>query len=48
MNEIDARAAEITRFWREAGPEAWFKKDAGFDVETLNSRPSYDVMRRSA
>jgi len=25
-----------------------FKKDAGFDVETLNSRPSYDVMRRSA
>ena len=32
MNAIDPRAAEITRFWREAGPEAWFKKDAGFDA----------------
>ncbi len=25
--------ADITAFWRAAGPEAWFKKDAAFDAE---------------
>lgn len=24
--------AEIVSFWREAGPDAWFKKDDGFDA----------------
>lgn len=31
MAETDTEAAEIVRFWREAGPEAWFRKDAEFD-----------------
>ena len=26
-------AAEVVSFWREAGPERWFKKDAAFDEE---------------
>lgn len=25
--------AEVTGFWRAAGPERWFEKDAGFDAE---------------
>ena len=29
----DAAPSGITAFWREAGPEHWFKKDAGFDEE---------------
>ena len=24
--------ADVTRFWREAGKEAWFRKDAAFDA----------------
>ena len=33
MNESSvATAAEVVAFWREAGPEAWFKKDEGFDA----------------
>jgi uncharacterized protein (DUF924 family) len=26
-------AKEVVSFWREAGPERWFKKDAAFDAE---------------
>ncbi|RYF38439.1 MAG: DUF924 family protein [Comamonadaceae bacterium] len=26
-------AAEVTAFWREAGPSRWFKKDADFDAD---------------
>ena len=26
-----ASAAEIVSFWREAGPDRWFTKDAAFD-----------------
>ncbi len=26
-------AQEVVRFWREAGPERWFKKDSAFDAE---------------
>lgn len=32
MPELDPRAAEIVDFWRDAGPEAWFRKDAEFDA----------------
>jgi uncharacterized protein (DUF924 family) len=32
MAEIDSRAAEVVRFWREAGSDAWFRKDAEFDA----------------
>jgi uncharacterized protein (DUF924 family) len=28
-----ARAADVVAFWRDAGPDAWFKKDAAFDDE---------------
>ncbi len=27
-----ATAAEVVTFWREAGPDAWFKKDDAFDA----------------
>lgn len=27
-----ATAAEIVRFWRDAGPDRWFAKDAAFDA----------------
>jgi uncharacterized protein (DUF924 family) len=30
---VQATPADIIAFWREAGPERWFKKDAGFDDE---------------
>lgn len=30
---VDRTPAEIVGFWREAGPERWFTKDAGFDAE---------------
>jgi uncharacterized protein (DUF924 family) len=26
-------AQDVVRFWREAGPERWFKKDSAFDAE---------------
>lgn len=32
MAELDARAREIVKFWRDAGYEAWFRKDAAFDA----------------
>lgn len=28
-----ATSADVLRFWREAGPDKWFKKDAAFDSE---------------
>ncbi len=32
MTGIDPRAAEVTKFWRDAGWKAWFNKDAAFDA----------------
>jgi uncharacterized protein (DUF924 family) len=32
MSELDPRAAEIVKFWRDAGMEAWFTKNAEFDA----------------
>ena len=32
MAELDPRAAEVVKFWRDAGEEAWFRKDAEFDA----------------
>ncbi len=26
------RAADVLQFWRDAGPQAWFRKDAAFDT----------------
>jgi len=31
MSAADARA--VVDFWREAGPQKWFKKDEGFDAQ---------------
>lgn len=31
MATIDPKAAEVVRFWREVGREAWFSKDENFD-----------------
>lgn len=31
MTEIDPRAAEVVKFWHDAGYDAWFTKDAHFD-----------------
>jgi uncharacterized protein (DUF924 family) len=33
MTAPSATAAEIVDFWREAGPDRWFEKDAAFDDE---------------
>jgi uncharacterized protein (DUF924 family) len=30
---VTVTPADIVAFWRAAGPEKWFKKDAGFDAE---------------
>lgn len=30
---VDERALDVTRFWREAGPDAWFRKDDAFDAD---------------
>lgn len=32
MSEVDPRAVEVVQFWKEAGEEAWFTKDAQFDA----------------
>jgi len=32
----DDRALAVTRFWRDAGPEAWFRKDDAFDADFRN------------
>ncbi len=31
MNEVDAKAIEVVKFWRDAGPDRWFFKDEAFD-----------------
>jgi uncharacterized protein (DUF924 family) len=33
MTELDTRAAEVVNFWRDAGADAWFRKDDAFDTE---------------
>jgi uncharacterized protein (DUF924 family) len=33
MADLDPRAAEVVHFWREAGPDKWFRKDDAFDAE---------------
>jgi uncharacterized protein (DUF924 family) len=36
MTTPDERASVVTAFWREAGSDAWFRKDDGFDTEFRN------------
>ena len=33
MADALASAKDVVTFWREAGPERWFKKDEAFDTE---------------
>jgi uncharacterized protein (DUF924 family) len=33
MNPVPPQAAQVVAFWRDAGPERWFKKDAAFDAD---------------
>jgi uncharacterized protein (DUF924 family) len=33
MTETLASAADVVKFWQDAGPERWFKKDFAFDQE---------------
>jgi uncharacterized protein (DUF924 family) len=33
MAELDERALAISKFWREAGEDAWFEKDDAFDAD---------------
>ncbi|TIV37966.1 MAG: DUF924 family protein, partial [Mesorhizobium sp.] len=31
--ELDARALSVTKFWRDAGEDAWFEKNDAFDTD---------------
>lgn len=33
MAELDARALSVTKFWRDAGEDAWFEKNDAFDAD---------------
>lgn len=33
MIELDERAFSVTRFWRDAGEDAWFEKNDAFDAD---------------
>lgn len=37
MPQIDPRAAEVVRFWQDAGKKAWFEKDRAFDARLHDS-----------
>jgi uncharacterized protein (DUF924 family) len=36
MAELDARALSVTKFWRDAGEDAWFEKNDAFDTDFRN------------
>jgi uncharacterized protein (DUF924 family) len=36
MTELDERARSVTKFWREAGEDAWFEKNDAFDADFSN------------
>ncbi|SFO77639.1 Uncharacterized conserved protein, DUF924 family [Mesorhizobium sp. NFR06] len=33
MAELDGRALSVTKFWRDAGEDAWFEKNDAFDAD---------------
>ena len=33
MTALDERALAVTKFWREAGEDAWFEKNDAFDAD---------------
>ncbi|WP_217574569.1 DUF924 family protein [Mesorhizobium sp. GbtcB19] len=36
MAELDPRALSVTKFWRDAGEDAWFEKNDTFDADFRN------------
>ncbi|RUT87191.1 DUF924 family protein, partial [Mesorhizobium sp. USDA-HM6] len=36
MAELDPQALSVTRFWRDAGEDAWFEKNDAFDRDFRN------------
>ena len=36
MAELDGRALSVTKFWRDAGEDAWFEKNDAFDADFRN------------
>jgi uncharacterized protein (DUF924 family) len=36
MTELDERALSVTKFWRDAGKDAWFEKQDAFDAKFRN------------
>ncbi|RUX84532.1 MULTISPECIES: DUF924 family protein [unclassified Mesorhizobium] len=34
--ELDSRALSVTKFWRDAGEDAWFEKNGAFDADFRN------------
>lgn len=34
--ELDSRALSVTKFWRDAGEDAWFEKNDAFDADFRN------------
>ncbi|WP_296743785.1 DUF924 family protein [Mesorhizobium sp.] len=36
MAVLDARALAVTKFWRDAGEDAWFEKNDAFDTDFRN------------
>ncbi len=36
MTVLDERALSVTKFWRDAGKDAWFEKNDAFDAEFRN------------
>ncbi|RVD59330.1 DUF924 family protein [Mesorhizobium sp. M2D.F.Ca.ET.185.01.1.1] len=36
MAELDPRALSVTKFWRDAGEDAWFEKSDAFDTDFRN------------
>ncbi|CDX49642.1 conserved hypothetical protein [Mesorhizobium plurifarium] len=36
MAELDPRALSVTKFWRDAGEDAWFEKSDAFDADFRN------------
>jgi len=44
MNPPPPRPEDVTAFWRAAGPERWFRKDAAFDREiTARFLPAHEA-----
>lgn len=45
---MNDKPQDVLKFWREAGPEKWFKKDDAFDAEIADRfMPLYDRACRS-